>query len=328
MALKISFEKELSIIEMYTTSNMNAAEIGRSEGVTDVTVLNVLKRNGIQTKPLSSLIRVANKKVGSERDLEICKRLETGESRVSIAKNFGISAHAITFIAKKNGGRVEPKRKYALNEAAFDKLTPEALYWMGWIASDGSILTHRSGAEYVNLSTKDDWPVEEFRNFLKSNQKIQVKKNNRGFSGGTTINILAICSKQLSSALQKQGVKKRKTWYLEVSKELASSPDFWRGMIDGDGCVFYNTNSNNHNISLVCGSRIFLEQFVEFLKKNIGFEPNIINSNSISKVCISGKKCKKLIEVLGYLDETKPTLPRKREKSLKIYESLSSLEYN
>lgn len=322
MALKISFEKELSIIEMYTTSNMNAAEIGRSEGVTDVTVLNILKRNGIHTKPLSSLIRVANKKVGSERDLEICKRLETGESRVSIAKDFGVTAHAITWVAKKNNGKVEPKRKYSLNEEAFEEFTPEACYWIGWVASDGSISTHRSGAEYVVLSTKDDWPVEEFRKFLGSNQKIRNIKNG-GFGGSSTINVFAVCSKKLSSDLQKQGISKRKTWDLRVSKELASSPDFWRGMIDGDGCIFYTENSGNCSISLCCGSRIFLGQFAEFLKKNIDFEPNVVKSNSILRVCISGKKCTRLIEVLGYLDETKPTLPRKREKALKIYESLS-----
>jgi hypothetical protein len=38
------------------------------------------------------------------------------------------------------------KRIYTLNEKAFDQLTDEAAYWVGFLLADGCIYRDRSGA--------------------------------------------------------------------------------------------------------------------------------------------------------------------------------------
>lgn len=79
-----------------------------------------------------------------------------------------------------------------------------------------------------------------------------------------------------------------------------SKPDFWRGIIDGDGSIGRKQATNEPFISLVTKSEALKNAFEEYIEEITGFRPrNQRNKrDGVFNVTIHGEKAVKLTEVI------------------------------
>lgn len=132
--------------------------------------------------------------------------------------------------ANANRGK-EYMRKITLKDNFFQVIdTEEKAYWLGFLAADGCITT--GNRVVLNLSTKDEQHIHKFRQALCSQHTIS-------FNEGHKSSYFAFRSAQMVQDLAKHGVHAQKT-HTAFSPKLAPSlqPHYWRGVIDGDGCIY------------------------------------------------------------------------------------------
>lgn len=160
-------------------------------------------------------------------------------------------------------------RTYQVNEDAFDPLkatSMEYAYWLGFLLADGCVYGKYLS---VTLAAKDKEVLEKLRDFLGSTHPIRTRKE-----GSVR---LEIHSEKLTAALKSWHIVERKSLVATVPDSLKNSPDFWRGMIDGDGYVATKQRERTqrgkthtvieHVISLV-GTREICSAFEVFVKNN------------------------------------------------------------
>lgn len=57
-------------------------------------------------------------------------------------------------------------RKLSHNTGAFERLTPESLYWLGMLATDGNVHQYKTWSPCITLVLKDRDHVDKFRSFF------------------------------------------------------------------------------------------------------------------------------------------------------------------
>lgn len=173
------------------------------------------------------------------------------------------------------------KSKYTLNENAFLALTATSAYWLGLLMADGSV-SHYKGISRLRLGLKDTELVTQFREFLGSNHPI----TDRG-----DVRILEISSHILIASVEYYGILPAKTFIAKAHPALIQMPSFWRGVIDGDGCVFKRAQGGRQeskNIVLV-GSESLMHQYLAFIKTHIPeCKATVRPSKNIFRVSIGG----------------------------------------
>ena len=235
---------------------------------------------------------------------ELPTRYLAGESCVSIAKSHGVTPPAISGLLRRMGIPMRDasasRRKCTLNEAAFDALTPESLYWIGFIFADGCVFrkTATCACLTVRLSETDIGHIEKLARFLGSSHKIGVyrrKETRAEYAGSRRTCGISVQSVRIADRLYGVG------WLPNLGSTpapyLCSSADFWRGVIDGDGSIVAN-HGNTPSISLV-GSYIVCEAFAAFVKNSTGYSANTLPHKSIFGVRVAnGPVAVKLLKLL------------------------------
>ena len=117
---------------------------------------------------------------------------------------------------------------------------PEQLwYFVGLITSDGCLC--RDGS-HISLTSKDHSFLEDLRNTLRIRNRIGTKI---GGSGSISFQI-QMGNKAFYRFLQEVGLTPDKSLTLgRLNIPIPYFPDFLRGMIDGDGCIFTWLHSSN-----------------------------------------------------------------------------------
>jgi hypothetical protein len=182
--------------------------------------------------------------------------------------------------------------------------------------ADGCISLDKRGRASVILclSETDLKQVKAFRDFLGSSHKISSVRvlNSNGVI--TRAARFAVSSNALAIALAKFGIVPKKS-LTACAIKLESDRHFWRGVVDGDGCVSLNRGKYAW-LSLV-GSKTLLSQFVSFVR---GLAPDcsvsVRPSKNIFAVFLVGKYAKVVLEHL-YLNST-VSLERKAAKARAI----------
>jgi hypothetical protein len=151
-------------------------------------------------------------------------------------------------------------KKFFCRSDVFQVLTPEACYWAGVLASDGCIRIKGKNSRIVVLKVDDRSLVDSFKSFLQSEATI--------FSGerfnGKHWYLLQVSDSQIFFDLCTQGIVPNKSLTLKVSQRLAMDRDFWRGVMDGDGCLCIKS-SGYFSLLLCSASWDFILQFSDFL---------------------------------------------------------------
>ena len=265
----------------------------------------------------------------SQRD-EIPGLYLSGISSQSLANSFCVSSVAIRGILKRRGvtlrDRSQSQKKCTLDDNAFDVLTPDACYWAGFIFADGCLF-HREGSPSltVRLAEKDEEHLHKLASFLKSSHKILkvcIQSNSTSFVGTGISYQLSVRSAKIVNRLEALGCD----GLLSVPfYQLQESRDFWRGVIDGDGCLgVYEQPSyfNKHpkinawskprsiaRIELVGGEPL-LHCFVRFIQTICPCAENTVKKHkSIFRVGIGGNTAIKIANAL--YEDSSVSLDRK-----------------
>lgn len=150
-------------------------------------------------------------------------------------------------------------RKYTLNEAFFDQICDELrAYWLGFVSADGGIIrSARTFALRVELAAKDEAHLLRLRDDVGSNKPLVPHK------GGFCLNL---DSWRLIDALERLNVGPRKSATLQPwSGPNHLMRHYWRGMVDGDGCIHDVRTRPDWSVGLA-GSRYAVEAFGEWAR--------------------------------------------------------------
>jgi len=246
------------------------------------------------------------RKISKEGVLAVCRDYVTGLSSPTIAKKHNVSSVAICGLLERRGiarrSQSLAQKKRTLREDVFDNLTDVVSYWVGFLFADGGIFK-RSGSPSLTLrlSGRDRIHVEKFRCFLGSSHKIvyiPVPHYRDSWSGSKDSCQLSIRSTRLVERLEELGlVSKLKS---AAILSLCQSRDFWRGVVDGDGCIGALTGRKSHLARLeLVGGEPLLQQFVNYVHTVV---PNTTVSvrphKTIYKVSMSGSTARQMILTL------------------------------
>ncbi|WP_227994805.1 helix-turn-helix domain-containing protein [Oceanobacillus sp. CFH 90083] len=216
---------------------------------------------------------------------EIIRLYQKDESTTEIAKIANVSPRYIRMLLKDNNVEMRPrgswKRKYTLNEDYFKTWSNNMAYILVFFIADGTVARD---AQFVSISQKEKYILEDIKNELDSNQPIYKNKN-------TGVYTLSINSETLKKDLiEIHSIKPNKSSIIEfpyVPKEYMSH--FIRGYFDGDGFVKYE----KFFVSFVGGSELFMHSLRNEIEKN-GFETNFTEHGTYFRVYVSGRKTIKL----------------------------------
>lgn len=189
-----------------------------------------------------------------------------------------------------------------LNNNAFDKpLSKEAAYWIGMLLADGCISQkHGPYKEYWNiilgLKLSDFTHLVKFKEFIGTQAEVKIRELNTNY-GPTKQAIITVGGQGLVKMLAEYGVVPRKTRINQHAHEdLKMSPDFWRGVIDGDGSVSIIKNGGRYYPAIVVGGvRALMDDFADVVLNVTGFHPKVGRCRSIFKVGTNGRRAKSLI---------------------------------
>lgn len=254
--------------ELYA-AGFNQVQLAEHFGTNDSVVRKWLKKSGVVTH--------YNVKLTGDKILDACVLYDEGVSTLSIGKHFGLSPQTIANALQAKGIELRAAggfRHLVLNEAAFDILTPESLYWLAILATDGCVTGTGSRIDEVKLALKaaDCAHVAAFRAFLGSEHKLQfyLTQDPEDETVWHEMCRFAVRSLHLAAELAKYGVVPRKTYTLVMRGGVENSRDLWRGAVDGDGHVGVHRSNQGPDVCLKLSgvSKPFIDQFYAFLRAN------------------------------------------------------------
>jgi hypothetical protein len=190
-----------------------------------------------------------------------------------------------------------------LNSHAFDwPLSKEAAYWVGFLLADGCIATRKGlkkdyHSVVLGLKGSDAFHIEKFRKFLESSAKITEKYQKTNYGEAFVVSIV-VTNQELCDRLADYGIIPRKT-YLNVGCDprLQNSPDFWRGVVDGDGTVALGKKGPLIKLG---GSENLVKNFSDLCGDLTGFWPRVGDCRSIKVTGFGSFRAAKVIRWLYY----------------------------
>ena len=194
-------------------------------------------------------------------------------SLTDAAEELGIHLETLRQVFIKNNIPYIQQVVYDVDHLFFNTLTPASMYWAGFIAADGNIDKNKNRIK-LELSTKDKAHIEKFAKYIKTNAPIidTVREDHRkGYISGTYYGSrIRFTSQQIVSDLQQFNIIPAKSLIYTFPEHLINHiyiHHFIRGLIDGDGWVYDNTNAKKE-IGL-SGTRAVVEYVFKFIKNKL-----------------------------------------------------------
>ena len=301
---------------MYKTTNTKKEEIQRlyDEGVmlTEICKLTSSSQPTVKKVLLSCGIDYdAEKKKAREKQLqEVIELYNQGKSQNYIETTLKLTRKTIRELLKEAGVEYRDKSQQQhinnnteINHHAFDELTPEVLYWIGMLFTDGHIEQKIEASIDLTLHNNDIDHLYKFKEFLGSSRDI---KKNKGDCSRLRVN-----SKQLRDRLVELGFTHNKSTSIVPHELLKHSRDFWRGCIDGDGGIYINKVKKEIKTYFtphvfLCGTLETIFEFAIFCNKYAGVKdkyPTRSNGKNLYQISYYGKDARKIATYL-YKDST------------------------
>ncbi len=230
---------------------------------------------------------------------------QEGKSQIYIEQTLKLTRKTIRELLKSVGVDYRDRSdqhhiRYAteIDHHAFDELTPEALYWIGMLYTDGHVGLNREAFVEINLHENDEEHLQKFKTFLKSN---------RNTSNGHNCKRFRFNSRQIRDRLVELGFTSNKSITITPHDLLKESADFWRGCIDGDGGLYKHPSGSNTIPHLfLCGTLETIFDFILFCTKHAGVKlkyPTKAPGKNFYRVSYYSEDAKKVANLL-YKDAT------------------------
>lgn len=240
----------------------SANKIAKTFGITGQRVKNILQRHGIKTLTLAE--SHDHNRTYSADDVKAwyAYYLEV-KSTVKVGEHFGVGQPTVHNLFKKHNlttfthKESAQRRRYRLaNPHVFrGELSREAEYWIGFLLADGCVHDDASRPKLsIALQQRDGHHLWKLKEFLGAEADPKEYPNR---TMGTIGTHFTVSDEMLITDLETYGVTPRKSHTAEVDPRLSNSPDFWRGVIDGDGNISITTKGRPRirvvGTNTVCG---------------------------------------------------------------------------
>lgn len=205
---------------------------------------------------------------------------------------------------------------YTCDYSFFRQIDTEAkAYWLGFITADGNV----RGDTYaltIGLKGSDVGHLEKFRTDLNSSHRIYTGLH-AAFGKQFPYAVIKVCSKAMYLDLQAHGIVPRKSLTGGVSSLVPTDllRHYWRGVIDGDGCLSsrFQKGKIRHSINL-CGNRFVVSAFRDWMSPQVANYPKMVPNQKIFYLTYNKASVVKQAAELLYGDAT-VYLDRKYEKA-------------
>ena len=266
------------------------------------------------------------KQFSPAEELEIIDLYEKkGLTLCEISKKYSVKYTKIKAILEAHGVESKGRRRNNrfLDDHYFEEIdTEEKAYFVGLLFADGSVCYDPSGKRAPSLSIELVETDVEILQRLKSELRAGValvygKRKNR--QNGTYS--LSIRSKKIVEDLEKYGIIQNKTQNTtSIPKNIPTKflKDFLRGLIDGDGSIYFSVNA--WHVNLCSHHASIIDDFQTLCRNAIGKkDPLAIQcSDGVYRVTFNGKWAKRLISFC-YRD-SKIGIARKHRLAMAVIE--------
>lgn len=248
-------------------------------------------------------LAVAAKRISDLIRREIIDYCRSGNTGTAASLKFGVSQKFVfTLLKQASVDLPRHPRKLSLDETVLDAITPSSAYWIGFIFADGYITCDhpkRSPKIVVHLAETDIAHLKKLRSFFRSEHKLVREEASETTYGGPSY-FWSVRSRNLYNRLREYG-KALGAETVPV-RELAASRDFWRGVVDGDGCVGSTSTEGRHYADFkLYGHAPLLEKFISFLAAE-RVDQLVIEKDPRPKDCCvvraSGDRAVRIVRVL------------------------------
>ena len=185
----------------------NCNKVAEFYNVSKTTVLRYAKKIGYNTSK--------NLLLSAEDLIDICNKYHTHTAR-ELALWYGVSESRIHQVWMQNDLKGKEKRVYKINQHAFDIVTQEVAYLLGFIASDGCIFkpkeNNKQNIVRITIQKEDEEILRLFQRVLETNKPISYIGNYATFE---------ISSNLIVEQIEKIGISERKTY----GNTIANIPD-------------------------------------------------------------------------------------------------------
>jgi len=195
------------------------------------------------------------------------------------------------------------RKFYVNNGKLFDN--NETSYIGGLLGSDGHYNKTKNSIE-LTLQDQDYKILEEISNYVEYSGKISKNKNRN-------ITRLVISDPSFCIFFKNRGIIPNKSKIYKVPDIYKNNSNYWRGMIDGDGCI-HITKDNRLLLSL-CGTYDVVYNFKLFCNSIVETKNKIIEhkNKDLFSFNISGEKAIKILTII-YENKNNLFLERKYNK--------------
>lgn len=222
--------------------------------------------------------------------------------------------------AVKNTGL--QNKKYSINiNSLIDNNT--TAYILGLYGADGFKSKDGIG---IGLQVKDIDILEKIKKHFEYTGRItDGKKSSTGIIHQAR---LFISDMDFRLFFENRGIVKNKTKDYIVPEMYLNNPHYWRGVLDGDGCIFfYNTQPVIFGFSLV-GTKHVIDSFKSYCEQYINGKINVNPSGfkkhpGLYQIAFRGKKHLPVLKSIYENLEDKMYLDRKYKKYLEILQHVS-----
>lgn len=236
----------------------------------------------------------------SNRVIELYKQ---GYSCNEIGKELGFSHEKARYILKRNDIFTPIYKKSIINITFLLTDSEERNYFIGLLLSDGHI-DFKVNRISIKLKSSDKDVLEKLSEVIGKNititsskkRKSWIIKNNKKtkFESSET-SMLRFSSKDFVNYLADIGITENKTYTLQIPNEFEKCKHFWRGMIDGDGCIYYRNNILQ--LSIV-GTKNVCEKFKSFCMFFVNTKAKIYKQGNVYTFRITSSKALKILYIL------------------------------
>lgn len=295
MPCKYSRSDEKSVIKLYN-DGYSAYEIQDILDIEATTIYKWLKKNNIRAVGQR---KTRKKNFRSEKlEQKIIEMYVNGFAANKIVKKIGYKTTKSVYdiLEKYNIKRRTNEDYHNFNIDYFEKInTKEKAYLLGWLISDGWVYTNSNGIG-IQLQDRDIKIIKLFKKELNSTAKISdcYKKNY-----DKPMKRIIFISAKTKNDLKKYGVveKKAKKTYLPNLKNKFIR-HLLRGILEGDGSVFFYNKTNSIHI-IFNGSKKIIQEIRDFLSKRLRISKPKIVENACHRVCWTSYE--EVMKILCYI---------------------------